>query len=202
MFLANEIELVWIRQRDYFFQNILNPWLEKNITVNAIHLCLAYTNVHPEPTTFISCCKNYEIDKEKLKTAAQDGSVFAISMMGFLSQKSKWDWFGELLKLEKYRDFINVLESHVYVENIELVWIGRYLARKNAEFDRIFKSWAKPDIVKLEKRSIRAYSKQMSRCRKAVDAWTLVGLRLRVVKDIRNLIAKLIWESRNEEIYF
>jgi hypothetical protein len=95
MFLANEIEFVWSRQRDYFFQNILNPWLEKNITVNAI-----------------------------------------------------------------------------------------------------------PDIVNLEKRSVIAYSKQMNRCRKAVDTWTLVGLRFRVVKDIRNLIAKLIWESRNEEIYF
>ena len=32
-------------------------------------------------------------------------------------------------------------------------------------------------------------------------AWTLVGIKLKVVKDVRKLIAKLIWDSREEALY-
>jgi hypothetical protein len=32
-------------------------------------------------------------------------------------------------------------------------------------------------------------------------AWTLVGIELKVVKDVRKLIAKLIWDSREEALY-
>ena len=32
-------------------------------------------------------------------------------------------------------------------------------------------------------------------------AWTQVGIKLKVVKDVRKLIAKLIWDSREEALY-
>jgi hypothetical protein len=37
--------------------------------------------------------------------------------------------------------------------------------------------------------------------RKVVDSWTFVGLRNRVVKDIRKMIGKMIWDAREEAEY-
>lgn len=34
--------------------------------------------------------------------------------------------------------------------------------------------------------------------RTAVDAWTIIGIRFKVVKDIRRMIAELIWKAREE----
>ena len=45
------------------------------------------------------------------------------------------------------------------------------------------------------------YLSQNLECRKAVDTWTLVATRLRIYKDLRIFIGKMIWESRNEGIY-
>jgi hypothetical protein len=45
------------------------------------------------------------------------------------------------------------------------------------------------------------YEHQLKSYRKAVDEWTLVGICNNVVKDIRILIAKMIWESREEAKY-
>jgi|JI10StandDraft_1071094.scaffolds.fasta_scaffold633178_2 hypothetical protein len=50
-------------------------------------------------------------------------------------------------------------------------------------------------------RVVEFYCDQMHACRQSVDAWTLVGLRFGVVKDIRKLIGKLIWDSREEALH-
>jgi TPR repeat protein len=42
------------------------------------------------------------------------------------------------------------------------------------------------------------YTSRLQCYRKAVDAWTFVALRNNVVKDIRNLISKLIWDARDD----
>ena len=34
-----------------------------------------------------------------------------------------------------------------------------------------------------------------------MHAWTQVGVKLKVVKDVRKLIAKLIWDSREEALF-
>jgi hypothetical protein len=34
--------------------------------------------------------------------------------------------------------------------------------------------------------------------RRAVDAWSIVGRRVRIVKDLRLMIGKLIWSARDE----
>jgi hypothetical protein len=38
-------------------------------------------------------------------------------------------------------------------------------------------------------------------CRRAVDTWSHVGIRCGVVKDIRVLIGKLVWEMRDLALY-
>jgi hypothetical protein len=44
--------------------------------------------------------------------------------------------------------------------------------------------------------ALHCYEFQLQSYRKAVDSWTIVGLRNRVVKDIRKLIGKMIWDAR------
>ncbi len=49
--------------------------------------------------------------------------------------------------------------------------------------------------------AIGFYDNQVRACRLAIDTWILIGIRLNVVKDVRRLIAKLIWVSRQEAKY-
>ena len=49
--------------------------------------------------------------------------------------------------------------------------------------------------------AISFYEAQLVACRKAVDEWTKVGMRFRVVKDIRKLIGMMIWNTREEALY-
>jgi hypothetical protein len=42
---------------------------------------------------------------------------------------------------------------------------------------------------------------QLKSYRTAVDTWTLVGIRCEVVKDIRKMISKIIWDAREEAKY-
>jgi hypothetical protein len=50
-------------------------------------------------------------------------------------------------------------------------------------------------------RALCFYEFQLQSCRKAVDSWTIVGLRNRVVKDMRKMIGKMIWDAREEAAY-
>jgi len=51
------------------------------------------------------------------------------------------------------------------------------------------------------KEAIAFYNAQIKATKDAMSAWTQVGIRWRVVKDVRKLIAKLIWDSRDEVLY-
>jgi hypothetical protein len=42
---------------------------------------------------------------------------------------------------------------------------------------------------------------QLQSYQKAVDSWTIVGLRNKVVKNIRRMLGKMIWEARKEAIF-
>ena len=51
------------------------------------------------------------------------------------------------------------------------------------------------------KHAIAFYEAQIKATTAAMHAWTQVGIKLKVVKDVRKLIAKLIWDSREEALY-
>ena len=51
------------------------------------------------------------------------------------------------------------------------------------------------------KQAIAFYESQIKATKDAMHAWTQVGIKLKVVKDVRKLIAKLIWDSREEALY-
>jgi hypothetical protein len=49
--------------------------------------------------------------------------------------------------------------------------------------------------------ALHFYELQLLSYRKAVDSWTIIGIRNRVVKGIRKLIGKMIWDAREEAAY-
>jgi hypothetical protein len=49
--------------------------------------------------------------------------------------------------------------------------------------------------------ALHFYKFQLQWYRTAVDSWTIVGLRNKVVKDIRKMIGKIIWDAREEAAY-
>ena len=51
------------------------------------------------------------------------------------------------------------------------------------------------------KQAIAFYKVQIKATTAAMRAWSLVGIHFNVVKDVRKLIAKLIWDSREEALY-
>jgi hypothetical protein len=51
------------------------------------------------------------------------------------------------------------------------------------------------------KQAIAFYEAQIKATKDAMRAWTLVGIHFNVVKDVRKLIAALIWDSREDALY-
>jgi hypothetical protein len=56
-------------------------------------------------------------------------------------------------------------------------------------------------LIRPAKQAITFYEFQMKATKGAMRAWTQVGIKLKVVKDVRKLISKLIWDSREEALY-
>jgi hypothetical protein len=55
--------------------------------------------------------------------------------------------------------------------------------------------------IALASQGLHFYEFQLRSYRQAVDSWTIVGLRNNVVKDIRKVIGKMIWDAREEAAY-
>jgi hypothetical protein len=68
----------------------------------------------------------------------------------------------------------------------------KYLETINYKFDTYIGS---------ANQALRFYEFQLQCYRKAVDSWKIVGLRNRVVKDIRKMIRKMVWDTREEAAY-
>jgi hypothetical protein len=81
--------------------------------------------------------------------------------------------------------------------------IGRALQGHVSEQDRtIFKDEDDFDLhISPAKQAIAFYEAQTKATKAAMRAWTQVGIKLKVVKDVRKLIARLIWDSREEALY-
>jgi TPR repeat protein len=98
-------------------------------------------------------------------------------------------------EVEKYIDGFGNRRSVFY--------IGRALVGQVDHVEkRIFKSkWFFEARLGVATFAVEFFQSQLAACRMAVDAWSVVGVRFGVVKDIRILIAKLIWEAREEANY-
>jgi hypothetical protein len=66
---------------------------------------------------------------------------------------------------------------------------ARTIFHKNIKFD---------SRIGPAKQAIAFYEAQTKATNAAIRTWILVGIRFHVVKDVRRLISKLIWDAREE----
>jgi hypothetical protein len=92
-------------------------------------------------------------------------------------------------------DFTNLDKGHANV----VLAIGRSV-RGNLDQERNL-VFGKPRFVEEARVALDFFEFQLRACRAAVDAWTIVAKRNRVVKDIRKMIGTMIWEARENALF-
>jgi hypothetical protein len=158
------------------------------------------------------CEKDLDKAKENFLLACELGHVWGMRELGNLlddSDPQRWRWWGRAAALgDSWRLFSN------FAEQVELFnsgsgsgsvmfAIGQALqGHADEQAGTIFNSGYKFDsLIGPAKQAIAFYEAQIKATKDAMCAWTHVGIKLKVVKDVRKLIAKLIWDSREEALY-
>jgi hypothetical protein len=158
------------------------------------------------------CEKDVETAKENLLIASELGYVYAMILLGVLFGKTdpqRSHWLGKAGASGKSVPFLNEMEEQIRIFNsgtghANIVFaIGRALkGHIDKEKREIFGKGKDFDsYIGLAKHALHFYIFQLQSYRKAVDGWTLVGIRWNVVKDIRKVIGKMIWDAREEAKY-
>jgi TPR repeat protein len=157
-----------------------------------------------------------EIDSDKAKEcflrAIEFGDVFAMEKLGVLlsvSDPQRWRWWGRAAALGNSWMLFTQFAEQVYLFNsgsgstAVMFAIGQALqGHVNEELGTIFKTKSNFHFrIRPAKQAIAFYKAQIKATKDAMHAWTQVGIRWKVVKDVRKLIAKLIWDSREEALY-
>jgi hypothetical protein len=133
----------------------------------------------------------------------EGGSVGPLPALG------RWRWWGHAAALanswrllSNFAKLVDLFNSGSGSAGVMFA-IGKALhGRVNEETRTIFKnSYDFDALVAPAKQAIAFYEAQIKATKDAMRAWTLVGVHYGVVKDVRKLIAKLIWDSREEALY-
>ena len=152
------------------------------------------------------CDQDLEKAKQNLLLASNQSSVWAMIELGRLLDESdpqRWQWWGcaaaRGASFHFLGDFVKQVERLNSGSGCAAVVfaIGQALrGHVNEEAGTIFARMVDfNSFFGPAKQAIAFYEAQIKACRKAVDFWTLAGIRLKVVKDIRKVIAKLIWDA-------
>jgi hypothetical protein len=126
------------------------------------------------------------------------------------SDPQRWYWWGRAAVLRRPDRFLayfsDVVESFnsgsgngYAVFQIGKALNGRVSKEKRTMFGK--KSANFDTRIGPANSAISFYESQISACRLAVDAWSHVGIRCGVAKDIRILIGKLVWETRDLALF-
>jgi hypothetical protein len=158
------------------------------------------------------CEKNLERAKENFLIAADLGVVAGMLRFAELLEKTdpqRFVWFGNAAANGSYLSFLDELEEQMRNFNfgngnvVVVFAIGRALKGQidRAETTIFGKNFDFENFVIPANQALSFYEFELRSYRRAVDAWTVVGLRFRVVKDIRKMIAMMIWDAREEAAY-
>ena len=140
------------------------------------------------------------------------GHVWAAEFYGDLLDKTDpacWFWWGRSAVCGSSISFL-----HFFLEQVDQFFAGSGnatvvfligLALKgniDMEKKRIFgQDEGFDSLIGPANQAVSFYSSQIKSARLAIDTWTLVATRLRVMKDMRILIGKSIWDARYEANY-
>jgi hypothetical protein len=129
------------------------------------------------------------------------GNTPSMSKMGWMCQGAeRWRWWclgtrSNCVMTSFMDEFVKEVQE--CRDRTSVFLIGQALAGKiNEEKSEIFGELSLD--VPWAKKAVAFYKAQLKGYRDAVLAWTQVGMRLRVVKDIRRLIGKLVWDASEE----
>jgi TPR repeat protein len=158
------------------------------------------------------CEKDLDKAKENFLHASQLAHISSMCGIGLLLDSldpQRWQRLGRAAALGAWLNFLDGFAKQVELFNrgsgsaAVMFAIGQALqGHVNEEQGRIFNErynfefWIRP-----AKQAIIFYDGQIKATKGAMHAWTQVGIRRKVVKDVRKLIAKLIWDSREEALY-
>ena len=160
--------------------------------------------------------KGCEQDLDKAKKyfliASELGYVWAMCELGRLlddSDPQRWYWYGRAAALGNTMVFFLHIAREVELfncgsgRNAVMFAIGQVLqGHVNEDAKTIFNTNGNFDsLIVPAKKAIAFYEAQIKATKDAMYAWTQVGLRCRVVKDIRKFISALIWNSRAEALF-
>ncbi len=158
------------------------------------------------------CEKDLNLAKESFLRAAELGHVYAACNYGELLEESdpvRW-YFWSRAALRGYPDsfllsFSNQVEQFFSGSGSATILfsIGRAL-KGNIDMEKKLIFGSDYNFISLigpANQAVSFYSSQIKSTRLAIDTWTLVATRLHVIKDMRILIGKMIWEARFEATY-
>jgi hypothetical protein len=160
----------------------------------------------------VACKKDLERAKDNFLVAFEIGLLNAMICVGNLLGKDepqRFFWFGRAASSGLSFSFLNEMRHQIRNFNsgtghAKVVFaIGRALkGHINNEARTLFGStWNFDAHIGPAKQALQFYEFQLQSCRKAVDSWTIVGLRNKVVRDIRKMIGKMVWDGRVEAKY-
>ncbi len=162
------------------------------------------------------CDQDKEKAKENFLIAAKFGYVSAMDQLSDMldtSDPQRFYWKGKAASTSKKAYIQESFNTAIAIQlqtfgikqtNVVFV-IGRalkgHIKNNKRKFFGFYTTIDLDELV-LFNHAVQFYNFQLQSYRNAVDCWTLVGLRNNVVKDIRKLIGKMIWDSREDAKYF
>ncbi len=156
------------------------------------------------------CEKDREKAEKNFLIAAEMGCVSSMIALGYAFVGAQgWRWRGLAATLGDNYYFCEDFSEQVALFNLgtgnggSVYQIGHALkGNVDVESRTIFNTGRRFDSrIGPAKQAIAFYEAQLKACEQAIHAWTQVGIRFNVVKDIRILIGKWIWDARAEAIY-
>ena len=158
------------------------------------------------------CEQDMNLAKKNFLIAADLGDVSAaMELSDFFepSDSARWLWLGRAASRGCTTAFLDSFSIQVRKlisgsNNATAVFaIGRALKEHiNVEEKEIFGTENNfENLVGAAIQAVSFYDYQVKCTRFALDAWILIAIRLKIMKDIRKLICKLIWQSRFEASY-
>jgi hypothetical protein len=150
--------------------------------------------------------------KDNFLRASEQGDVWAMSNVGALLDEfdpERWRSWGLAAARGNcwpvFRDVVEQVDlfNHGHGSAAVMFAIGQALqGHVNEPAMKIFnESYEFDSLIRPAKQAVAFYEAQVKATKDAMRAWTLVGIKLKVVKDVRKLIAKLIWEAKGEALY-
>ncbi len=157
------------------------------------------------------CRKDFGKAKENYLLAGSLGQTDAANLYARLLDEcdaSRWLWLGRAASRGCSTGFLRSFSIQVqqvvsgFGNPAAVFAIGRAL-KGHVEEESIFGTvlGVSPEMLSNASRAVIFYESQIKCARLGVDTWTFVAIRLKMIKVVRVLIGKLLWDARSEANY-